>query len=505
MSRIKNKIANKRIKKDAEARVEVFRDLKAEMQQLMEEEDYVTAMDVMAEIAANKKIDTDVMYWGAMCYFRTGDYDRAAKWIDNVLTYDDSSRAKILLAAICVGEGIKEDGLRIADAVLADGGNTAEDHDNEFLQEVLEPLRYGHENLLAKYPKIREYLAAHDDIQTALEAAAGAPVVEQTAETGEKNAVTALARLRQLLEKSKREAGDSQAVVYADDGQANDETDVAELAEEAQAAQPGEAVTFSHSAGSYTEPFVLQMETSDEDAIILYTLDGSEPNTGSLLYTKGVPIRDLTGMPNRYVSVLSSTESLGSDTREFVWTDEAGNTSVSAAHMLQYLQPRLEPVSKAVTVRARTCKDGKLGETITTATYFVNSEQGFPRVSITTDPELLFNSQNGLLVPGGLHWTAAALGAAQSQNIAKAHSAAPCGFPAMPPGWKNKKAFCSRMKPARASSCGRSTIIMWCIIRIWMLSGKTISRSSRSVRWKTALWICISTANTGAFIPCRTP
>ena len=37
---------------------------------------------------------------------------------------------------------------------------------------------------------------------------------------------------------------------------------------EAQAAQPGEAVTFSHSAGSYTEPFVLQMETSDEDAII---------------------------------------------------------------------------------------------------------------------------------------------------------------------------------------------------------------------------------------------
>ena len=187
---------------------------------------------------------------------------------------------------------------------------------------------------------------------------------------------------------------------------------------EAQAAQPGEAVTFSHSAGSYTKPFVLQMEALDEAAIILYTLDGSEPNTGSLLYTKSVPIRDLTGMPNRYVSVLSSTESLGSDTREFVWTDEAGNTSVSAAHMLQYLQPRLEPVSKAVTVRARTCKDGKLGETITTATYFVNSEQGFPRVSITTDPELLFNSQNGLLVPGGLHWTAAALGAAQSQNIA---------------------------------------------------------------------------------------
>lgn len=244
MSRIKNKIANKRIKKDAEARVEAFRDLKAEMQQLMEEEDYVTAMDVMAEIAANKKIDTDVMYWGAMCYFRTGDYDRAAKWIDNVLTYDDSSRAKILLAAICIGEGRKEDGLRIAEAVLADGGNIAEDHDNEFLQEVLEPLRYGHENLVAKYPKIKEYLAAHDDIQTALEAAAGAPVVEQTAETGEKNAVTALARLRQLLEKSKREAGESQAVVEADDGQPDDVTEVAESEEDVQPVQESEAEAF---------------------------------------------------------------------------------------------------------------------------------------------------------------------------------------------------------------------------------------------------------------------
>ncbi|MGM9580125.1 MAG: tetratricopeptide repeat protein [Anaerovibrio sp.] len=238
MSRIKNKIANKRIKKAAETRVEAFRDLKAEMQQLMEAEDYVTAMDVMAEIAANKKIDPEVMYWGAMCYFRTGDYDRAAKWIDNVLTYDDSSRAKILLAAICIGEGREEDGLRIADAVLADDGKVADDNDNEFLQEVLEPLRYGHETLLAQYPRIKEYLAANDDIQAALEEAAGVPAVEKVAEDAEKNAATALARLRQLLEKSKKEAGESQATAKADDEQPDNKTEVSELAEEVQTTQP---------------------------------------------------------------------------------------------------------------------------------------------------------------------------------------------------------------------------------------------------------------------------
>ena len=238
MSKIKNKIFNKRLKKNSEAQMETFRDLKAEMQQLMKAEDYVTAMDVMAEIAANKKIDPEVMYWGAMCYFRTGDYDRAAKWIDNVLTYDDSSRAKILLAAICIGEGRKEDGLRIADAVLADDGKVADDKEDEFLQEVLEPLRYGHENLLAQYPRIKEYLAANDDIQAALEEAAGVPAVEQVAEDAEKNAATALARLRQLLEKSKKEAEESQATAKADDERLDNKTEVSEVAEEVQITQP---------------------------------------------------------------------------------------------------------------------------------------------------------------------------------------------------------------------------------------------------------------------------
>lgn len=238
MSKIKNKIFNKRLQKTSVARMEAFRDLKAEMQQLMEEEDYVTAMDVMAEIAANKKIDPEVMYWGAMCYFRTGDYDRAAKWLDNVLTYDDSSRAKILLAAICIGEGREEDGLRIAEAVLADDGKAADDNDNEFLQEVLEPLRYGHENLLAQYPRIKEYLAANDDIQAALEEAAGVPAVEQVAEDAEKNAATALARLRQLLEKSKKEAEESQATAKADDERLDNKTEVSEVAEEVQITQP---------------------------------------------------------------------------------------------------------------------------------------------------------------------------------------------------------------------------------------------------------------------------
>lgn len=176
-------------------------------------------------------------------------------------------------------------------------------------------------------------------------------------------------------------------------------------------------VTFSRPAGSYAEPFTLEMASSDPDTIILYTLDGSEPGLSSLIYTKGVQIRDLTGTPNQYVSLLSSTESLGGDTREFYWTDEDGESHVSPSKMLKYLRTTIEPVSKAAIVRARTYKAGQLGK-ITTASYFVNAEEGFPRVSITSDPDSLFDAQNGLLVPGGIHWAAASVGAEQSQNIA---------------------------------------------------------------------------------------
>ena len=54
MAKIKNRIANKRMQKKAEAQDAAFRDLKAEMQQLMDTEDYVAAMDVMADGSVNQ-------------------------------------------------------------------------------------------------------------------------------------------------------------------------------------------------------------------------------------------------------------------------------------------------------------------------------------------------------------------------------------------------------------------------------------------------------------------
>lgn len=219
MAKIKNRIANKRMQKKTEAQEAAFRDLKMEMQQLMDTEDYVAAMDVMAEIAANKKIDAEVMYWGAVCYFRTGDYERAAKWVNNALTYDSGSlRARILLAAICIGEGHREDGIKIAEFVLSNTGDSLDEQDREFLQEVLAPVRYGSAGVLAQYPQVREFLTETSDIQSALDVAAGMPEVagrqpekeQAEADEAKPSAVEALAKLRRMLEKS-RAAGQEQA------------------------------------------------------------------------------------------------------------------------------------------------------------------------------------------------------------------------------------------------------------------------------------------------------
>lgn len=194
MSKVRNKIANNRQKKQGIRQVEAFKDLKGDMQKLMEAEDYVAAMDVMAEIAANGKIDVEVMYWGAMCYFRTGDYGRAAKWINNVLTYDSSSvKGRILLSAICIADGRHEDGIKVMESVLSSVNEDVLAGSRDFVLEVLEPVRYGYDEILYKYAAVRALL----------ENASPALSAKLPGNAKESKASSALAKLKALLEKTK--------------------------------------------------------------------------------------------------------------------------------------------------------------------------------------------------------------------------------------------------------------------------------------------------------------
>jgi autotransporter-associated beta strand protein len=166
-------------------------------------------------------------------------------------------------------------------------------------------------------------------------------------------------------------------------------------------------VLFSHPAGLHNESFQLSIAHPEPGAVIIYTLDGSEPdianlggstyqirnsyNTGplipqnftSLAYTGPFTVSDRSNQPNK-ISLISST-------------------SDSNPSYLPVL-----PVKKATVVRARAYHNG-LESPVATATYFVSASGGFnypvPLVSLSVDEDGLFDYYNGIYVAGVDHVT----------------------------------------------------------------------------------------------------
>lgn len=228
MARLKNKINKNRMKKRNNQAKQVLTGLKHDMQQLMEAEDYTAAMDVMAEMAANKQMDGEIMYWGAQCYFFTEDFERAEKWVNNALNNGYiSAGLKMLLATLCMSEERNEDGIKLCEAVLTEGIEGMSKQEQEIFDNFMDNISYGYDELASEYPKISEYLQkkrvdteanspvnklkqilkdnnveeiqpqqmeAQEEVKTAL-----------TEAPSEDKAQAALARLRQLLSKNKEQ------------------------------------------------------------------------------------------------------------------------------------------------------------------------------------------------------------------------------------------------------------------------------------------------------------
>lgn len=234
MARLKNKINKNRMKKRNNQAKQVLTGLKHDMQQFMEAEDYTAAMDVMAEMAANKQMDGEIMYWGAQCYFFTGDFERAEKWVNNALNNGyNSVGLKMLLATLCMTEERNEDAFKLCEAVLTEGIEGMSKQDQEIFDNFMDNISYGYDELVAEYPKISEYLQkkqADNEANSPVsklkqilkdkeveEAKPQQVDVQEEVKTepeeapSEDKAQAALARLRQLLSKNK-DSEEKQAV-----------------------------------------------------------------------------------------------------------------------------------------------------------------------------------------------------------------------------------------------------------------------------------------------------
>lgn len=228
MARLKNKINKNRMKKRNNQAKQVLNDLKHDMQQFMEAEDYTAAMDVMAEMAANKQMDGEIMYWGAQSYFFTGDLERAEKWVNNALNNGyNSVGVKMLLATLCMTEERNKDAFKLCDAVLTEGIEGMSKQDQEIFDNFMDNISYGYDELVSEYPKISAYLQkkqADNEANSPVnklkqilkdkeveEAKSQQVDVQEEVKTepeeapSEDKAQAALARLRQLLSKNKEQ------------------------------------------------------------------------------------------------------------------------------------------------------------------------------------------------------------------------------------------------------------------------------------------------------------
>ena len=138
-------------------------------------------------------------------------------------------------------------------------------------------------------------------------------------------------------------------------------------------------IRFSHESGFYGFPQSLRVLSSDEDAAIYYTLDGTTPDETDLRYNKEIYLDWATGLEDRLTKIGG--------------TNAAGDFIPEEDFPTGY-------VVRAVAIS----KDGERSEVIN-GTYFINVRREelygeTPVMCLVMDPESLFDYETGIYVLG---------------------------------------------------------------------------------------------------------
>lgn len=136
------------------------------------------------------------------------------------------------------------------------------------------------------------------------------------------------------------------------------------------------SISFSEPAGLYTDDFKLQLTTDMPDAVIHYTIDGSEPTESSPVYSGSIDIKDRTFDDNTISKIRTADE--------------------------DFIAP-LSKIFKGTTIKAKAFDSNGNSSKTAVSSYFVAknifTRYGVTVVSITTPQENLFDSSTGIYVP----------------------------------------------------------------------------------------------------------
>ena len=159
---------------------------------------------------------------------------------------------------------------------------------------------------------------------------------------------------------------------------------------------------FSHAAGFYADPFDLILSSTDPEVTIIYTLDGSDPNPGNL---DGTTFQYKNVYPGTLLN--SSYQSYSYDGPIYI-TDRTDSLERIASFGTDLdgfrVKPQDERIFKGNVVRAMAVKDSGLTSPMVTRSYFVSPDTperfNLPVVSITIQPDHLFDYTTGIYTPG---------------------------------------------------------------------------------------------------------
>ena len=136
---------------------------------------------------------------------------------------------------------------------------------------------------------------------------------------------------------------------------------------------------FSHEGGFYTTAFNLTLQSSEQNAKIYYTTNGSDPEpgkSGTNEYTTGINIKSRAGDPN----VLSMISNIG-------------------GQYIKFTAPKTE-VFKCSTIKAITVSGNGVKSKVATKTFWVDpgmkSRYNVPVISMVTDQANLFDINRNL-------------------------------------------------------------------------------------------------------------
>ena len=165
---------------------------------------------------------------------------------------------------------------------------------------------------------------------------------------------------------------------------------------------PGEAniyveePRFSAKPGYYDEEFSLELASFGKDIRIYYTLDGSEPTEDSILYEEPILIGDATEQPNVY----SADDRVSAGFLE----DDIYKYSLEEHWVPEYAAPDF-PVPKCTVIRAAAFDSEGRRSAVAEGSFFVgehtaDSPEDFYVISLITEPEDLFDYDNGIYTLG---------------------------------------------------------------------------------------------------------